>query len=75
MKEAQACCRDANLDFSTSISRDIDSEFLFVVSLLYVIMLIVQSGLWIIPFSILIYSEFENEFKCLKHINRKDMVF
>lgn len=55
-----AGCRESTLDFPTSISRNIDSESLFVVLLLYMIVLIIQSGLWIILFSIQIYPELEN---------------
>lgn len=75
MTEVQACCKDANLDFSMSLSRNTDSQFLFVVLLLYMIMLKSLRGLCIILFPIMIYFEYENEFKCLKHINRKDTLF
>lgn len=59
MKEVEVCCRVAKLDLSTSVSRDIDSEFLFIALLLYMIMLKIQRGLCITQFPILIYSEFE----------------
>ena len=55
IKEVQACCRDAKLDFSMSVSRDINSQFLFVALSLCMIILKIQRGLCIILFPILIY--------------------
>jgi hypothetical protein len=71
MEEAEASWRDATLYSSISVSTDSDSELLFVVVLLCVIMLKVQSGLRIILVSTLMYPERENQFKCYKHINKK----
>lgn len=56
VEEPRACCRDAQLHFSASVSRDTDSDFLFAALLLYMIMLKIQRGLCIILFPILIYS-------------------
>lgn len=44
MKEVQACCRDAKLNFSMSVSRGINSQFLFVALSLCMIILKILRG-------------------------------